>query len=721
MTSRPDDSAQPIDDPGAPDSTLQGPRMEPRAIVSSGVGRIRPRARLIRTIGAELISSEVVAILELVRNSYDADAGRVDIRFSDPHHPDRATLEILDNGHGMTEEILLGPWLEPATNYKSQGSKGSMAGERSPAGRRRLGSKGVGRFAAQRLGHRLLVRSRVIGAPVEIETNLDWDVLDNADQYLDDLTIPWRSVDASNQNWHGTSLLITQLKDAWTEERFDRLRLALSRLLGPGLTDNFQIFLVINGIAEEVKPFLDSLPAMYSIEGHVHEGGLAKITYHDIAGTSESWERMVVWPLFATCGPFQFRVNSWDLDKDAVSYFLKRIGARTGSRDFRRAIRDHSGISLYRDGFRILPYGEPDNDWLRLDRRRVNNPTLRLSNNQIFGWVQLNADANPHLQDQTNREGLVANEAYAHLQQVILELLSYLETRRFAARRSLGLAVRSNIISSRPPELTHGFDDLLTELSDSESGSQTRALVELKELVDTQQRATSAALRHHTELASIGLLASKLIPKLSHPVRQALGEAEFVKEEILSSELPSHLRADLLSSVEKLTRVLNRLDSHSHAIIGLADLPESPKTFPARLADCVEAAAGVFLEEFVEHGIELLLKVNADPELSAPPQLIQQVILLVLENATYWVQQAQSGREITAQVYTGGLVIANNGPSIPKGLRKQIFEPYFTLRKGAAGLGLTMAREIMESIGGAIWVSSKKTGAAFDIRLPAQH
>ena len=83
-------------------------------LLAKGNGRIRPRARLLRTIGTELISSETVAIIELVRNSYDADATRLDLIFARPESPEDTTLEIRDNGHGMSRAILLGPWLEPA-------------------------------------------------------------------------------------------------------------------------------------------------------------------------------------------------------------------------------------------------------------------------------------------------------------------------------------------------------------------------------------------------------------------------------------------------------------------------------------------------------------------------------------------------------------------------------------------------------------------------------
>src|SRR5207249_836327 len=123
----------------------------------------------------------------------------------------------------------------------------------------------------------------------------------------------------------------------------------------------------------------------------------------------------------------------------------------------------------------ILPYGEPDNDWLRLDRRRVNNPTVRLSNNQILGWVKISAERNPLLQDQTNREGLVNNEAYVHLQHVVVELLTHLEHRRFHARRSLGVGATASL---RRPISTLMFG----QATDSEPVSANTAILRMAAL-----------------------------------------------------------------------------------------------------------------------------------------------------------------------------------------------------------------------------------------------
>ncbi len=117
------------------------------------------------------------------------------------------------------------------------------------------------------------------------------------------------------------------------------------------------------------------------------------------------------------------RLFAFDLETEAVA----RIGPRM---EVRAWLREWSGVSVYRDGFRIWPYGEPHDDWLRLDQRRVNNPVVRLSNNQVVGFVEISADRNPELRDQTNREGLIHNEPLADLQKFILHAMQALEAKR---------------------------------------------------------------------------------------------------------------------------------------------------------------------------------------------------------------------------------------------------------------------------------------------------
>lgn len=579
-----------------------------RSPVASGLGRLRPRARLLRTIGAELISSEIVAIIELVRNSFDADSTRVELRFTTPHLRDQASLAIWDDGHGMTRELLLGPWLEPATDFKAEGGKGAFAGIRSPAGRRRLGSKGVGRFAAQRLGNHLRVRTRATGSATEIEAEFDWAVLDASEGYLDEVEIPW-SEHHADRLFEGTALEINGLRDDWDPERFDRLRLGLSRLVGPGFAEEqFEIYLVIDGVEEAIRPFIDTVKPMYSLTGDVAAGGHCIMHYQDASMEEpEEWHRQLTWPSHGlVVGPFSFSVNAWDLDRPALTLYLEQIGSPLGLRDFRRTIRDHSGVSLYRDGFRILPYGEADNDWLRLDRRRVNNPTVRLSNNQLLGWIQLSAEANPELRDQTNREGLVTNDAYHHLQAAVLDLLSYLENRRFGSRRKVEQVFAQGLDKPDPAAWLPGMDSP-TEPEPTPAPNRP----ELKSTgTETRRRSqveqSASAL---DELAAEGILKGAAYLELNHAVEQLRTELDLATAELNGLDGDSDALRSLRTSLRRSFDALRGADKALSAIRPPADAGVARQNTTS-LGDLVRHAVHLFDRIFTE--LDVIAEVTLD-------------------------------------------------------------------------------------------------------------
>ena len=149
---------------------------------------LRPRARMILTIGLELISSDTVALTELVKNAFDADARHVLVRITgavidNAIHAGHGIIEVLDDGVGMSSETIAETWLEPATpNRRRQ--------RRSAEGRRILGEKGVGRFAAAKLAEKLELVSRPDNAP-EVTLRLDWSDFENEDSYLDQIEIHW--------------------------------------------------------------------------------------------------------------------------------------------------------------------------------------------------------------------------------------------------------------------------------------------------------------------------------------------------------------------------------------------------------------------------------------------------------------------------------------------------------------------------------------------------
>jgi len=421
----------------------------------SGVSILRPRARLLRTFGDELISSETVAVIELVKNPYDADATKVWIRFHEPLEVGKGMIEVIDNGHGMSLKTIQSAWMEPATLIRKRNRFSEKLG------RKVLGEKGIGRFASSRLANNLEVVTRRAEMDDEIRVVFDWSDFDNEEKYLDEIKVAWerrkpkeicpggtihklwQEVENPDDKelWNGTILRMVGLKTEWDEMQFDQLRTDLSRLVSPyfgedeekaphdfdiilKLPERFQVY------SETVKPPEIIRKPHYVIKGKVDNEGRYELEIYLKAKEikeKKSGKFVVRNGDKPECGPFKIEIRAWDRDKDSLSQLMTD---KLSIQDVRKDLDAVSGITIYRDGFRVLPYGERDNDWLRLDIRRIQNPSLRFSNNQIVGSVFITSEDNPILRDQSNREGIIEGTAFDDLKKLIMEIVTFLETRR---------------------------------------------------------------------------------------------------------------------------------------------------------------------------------------------------------------------------------------------------------------------------------------------------
>jgi len=411
-----------------------------------------------RTLGDELISSEVVAIIELAKNAYDADATRVLVRFHNPLTPGAGGIDIIDDGHGMSLETVLNAWLEPATPFRRRASRSEELG------RSVLGEKGIGRFAASRLADDLELVTRRPGDSIETMVLFDWRLFDNDEAYLDEIEVAWERAPATqiapggavDALWpeppsdphrleHGTLLHMTTLRTAWEERDLADLRNSLSRLVSPFLfeeqrdrPDAFSILLDVpslphmSGVVEPPEALRNPLYSMraevddsanYSATITLRTGGAPTTKQGRLRGFDEQPP---------ASGAFTFELRVWDRDPTSMRELAGE--AHTSSAQVRRDLNNAAGVNIYRDGFRVLPYGQRGDDWLSLDSRRVNNPTMRLSNNQVVGYVLISRDTNSELRDQTNREGLIENQAFKDLRTQVIALISQLETERYAIR-----------------------------------------------------------------------------------------------------------------------------------------------------------------------------------------------------------------------------------------------------------------------------------------------
>jgi len=419
--------------------------------VKKGEAHVTARARLMLLLGEQLITDEVAAISELVKNAYDADATKVVVTLFHISDPKTGHIVIRDNGHGMTSDVVLSSWLELGTLSKARGTdlKPRFSEKKK---RPFLGEKGLGRLAVHKLGHRTELITRRIDADVETRLTIDWTAFEKSEGFLEEVPVNWEetspNVFTESEFLSGTQITIRELQRAWNKDMIERTERSLRALKSPfkDLSDFDIIIKIEDDLApivrvHDMSEIIDK--ATYTFIGEIDEAGQLDYRYkfqrddypalsREVKGRKDARDP----ELFSNdrkpiCGPIHLRFYSWDLspqDQRAV------LG---DTQTYKEMIEPNTGIKVFRDGFRVLPYGNPDNDWLGMDLRRVRQFEERLSRNQAIGAVEISARTNPRLLDKTDREGLIDNEALRDFHSLVQNALTQFEAERYPDRRNL--------------------------------------------------------------------------------------------------------------------------------------------------------------------------------------------------------------------------------------------------------------------------------------------
>lgn len=375
---------------------------------------------MITMMGEESVTDEATALLELVKNAYDADATDVRVDLSGLQNTAMLQITIRDNGCGMSQEVIEKKWLSPAYSSKK---RQKQERKRTNLGRLPIGEKGVGRFAVQKLGSTLELITRSEEA-LEVVVQINWEEFNREDLYLDEVEfdLNMRKPEIFTGTQTGTVLIVKQGQTVWTEKQVKKLHKALKRLQSPFKEGNLKDFDITLRCPEfpayeniDRSDILDH--AHYMLSGMIDEDGKLNYDYTCMhPGTpgrkNHNRERSLVSGAHdelagekPSCGRFYVNFFVWDRTQD---YLDKSKVTRT-------ELDEMVGVSLFRDGLRVLPYGESGNDWLELDRVRVNDPSGRFGHNNSIGFISIDQEDTPDLRDKTNREGLIDNDAFKDL------------------------------------------------------------------------------------------------------------------------------------------------------------------------------------------------------------------------------------------------------------------------------------------------------------------
>ena len=700
----------------------------------------RMHPRVFAALGANLVTDDVVAVIELIKNSYDAFAQNVWLRFIDDPIEGRL-LEITDDGSGMTRQTIEEVWCLVATPYKDSNptiTKGQQV-------RRVVGEKGLGRLSAARLGSRLRMLTQSAHSPC-CEVTVDWSAISQGED-LSQSFVKFREFPGQSPfEKSGTSLLISGLSGQWDGGRIEDLEENLARLMSPfSELDDFNIYLhgFGDGGTEEIRitsPEFLSRPK-YSIKGTADDQGDVEAVYRfaplardGVPRTrklTKAWEpireefgdnrRFQYSPDGARCGPFSFEIRAWDIAAADTKEISETFGYQRSL--VRKAIGAHKGISIYRDGVLVLPKSENTRDWLGLDLRRVSNIGRRLSTTQLVGYVSISADDNPMISDTSDRERLASCVEVSEFEAIIKAGVGLLEIERIEDRAQGDIEKPMRDLFE---ELS--ADPLMAKVTSlAEEGAKASSVVPLVRAFSgslaSTRKTIEARFIYYSRLATVGTIAQMLV----HEIRNRtiiLGSAL----RFLRGRPALFLEKDDEEQLQAAQEAVDALEGLAGTFAPLASRSFRRGQRSSVLEDRVRGCLAMQRRDIRSKGIRTRIP-DSQTVVSVDPGELDSIILNLITNAAYWMGEVPRGKrelDFVVESISGGervrLWVNDTGPGIDDEDVEKVFWPGVTRKPGGIGMGLTVASEMVEAYGGKMLTSQpgKLGGASFAFDLPVR-
>ena len=708
---------------------------------------IRPYARLITMLGDQLIKNEVIALVELIKNSYDADASWVKVSFIDFKEDfsltDTSKIVIEDDGCGMDADILRKHWLNPATPEKLRRKEVNSKTEK---GRILQGEKGIGRFAIFKLGKTIKITTRrqkqdeaghFIDSGEEVENTLIYDFSkydddflkengEEKDLFLENLqveliqTAPKTIIQKDiilgttkrQRNPYGTIIEISQLKTKWNMSRVDRIQREVGKLqpifLKNSISD-FSVWIYKDGqLHESQDRYKEQLinclenKSVFKVTDGVYFSGSNSIDFKlngqkislsfndpDISGL-RLFEKFKSSNYRTECGDFTFEFYLFDFNVDSENpskYFLDR--------DEKKIIREHR-IYLYRDGIRVMPYGDPEDDWLRIDIARG---TIRanefLSNDQVVGCIYISQKENPQLIDKTNREGLIENgRALDDFINVIQLILQYLRKKPFA---------QYLIDKQRKKEVDRvkkGRPSELIEAAKKQYADDPKTLTFLKNFENSytkEKKVLEDRINKTENLAAVGLSIETASHDVMLFIRKTLEQQDALIRDVMSG-IPID-REELLTRLTLIRGNFSMVETQMKDVQLLFPSTKS-RTKKINVKEIIDKVYSLYKRTFIENNISVEFICTEQPLIvKTTDAVLLQVFINLFDNAYYWLKTVDRERQI--KILINGcdqrLIFSDNGPGIKDDDVSYIFEAFYSGKgEEGRGLGLYIARQLLD-------------------------
>jgi Signal transduction histidine kinase len=714
-------------------------------------------AGVIDRLGNELVARQETAVSELVKNAYDADSVIVNLSFYNSNEVG-GRLIISDDGVGMTREQLINGFMRISSTDK----KDNPFSEKYK--RKRAGQKGIGRFAVQRLGERLTIITQTKDSNDALRLTIDWnDYSSNNDLYgiSNSLEV------TSKQREFGTTLVIDGLRDRWTEAAIKRIYRYVSDILQPFPLNkkinqdteihkfedpgfNAYFYQLTDGKTR--KKIIDNKIMVYNhasacIDGIIDEdgNGLFSIDSEKLDFTYEGkigLDPENIESKFDKIRNVNFRAFYFIYNSDLIPKMHETA--------IRKLANISGGIRLYRNGFRVLPYGEPGDDWLSLDlstRRRTLLPVH--TNLNFFGFVEID-DNSGNFEETSSREGLMENESFIQLQNFVYRTIASAVV-KIAERRNVKITTNQRqdedgnweSIEIRIKNIAFTLDELDKELESEENNiiakkkrkkkiaTLKKEIEKVSELQKTEQEKFLKERSMLRVLSSVGLTVGQFVHEIKYYLDNISDDIRFLsrKLEVETLELQRVLILDNNFAVFKTYM------SYFNNVVSQNVIR---KLKPIELRTVVRPFVNTMKDDALKSGIEFKEPIYRAFGLYTKPMHPSEwssILFNFYTNSKKAIKQTASKEgkigiecgEENGHVY---LEFSDTGIGIPKENEEDIFIEFFTTtlqndltdfedgtQIAGTGLGLKIVKDIVKSYRGNIAVVSPKENYSTCIRV----
>jgi signal transduction histidine kinase len=612
-------------------------------------------ANLQRLIGRELVPNDEVAITELVKNTYDSGAGHVVITIQPTTEKEPGYIEVRDDGEGMTLAELERLFL--VAGYSERPDQvGSTA--RIPTG-----EKGIGRFAADKLGKHLTVYTRRTKQKSGIQLDINWEDFRNKRKRFRDVTAKYKddTVDRFPESDSGTILRITGLRAQWPRQKLESLRISLAELIDPfHRPKDFKIILqvpastILSGPIEQRPPTGPDIDIKLTI---LSDGKVKRTVRTSLDEGLVPTETL----------PSSVDANRLTGLEARFCYYFRRPSKHLTA-NLRPAVR------LYRDGFRVEPFSSPTADWLGISEKRAKRAGhAHIVPSRLFGFVEIFRQKHPGLQDTTSRQAMIDGDTARSLVTFLIKQLSYVEE-----------IIRKRFTEPRWKE------------------SKKRQAVEFEQ----------------ARLQTLGIMSFGLAHELRQPLQYIRSEADNIVKRLQDLDVKDK---DIEDSQRNIDTGIERIDKNINLVANISRGNfDDIETFD--LAEIVNNDCQVFQTRCAALGIKLTMQTPAEQKAVFNRTTLSTVLLNLLKNSLDAVTETKDKRPPEIRVRLSRvkklhrLEVSDTGDGIPAEVKSRIFKKFASKKTGGMGVGLYYCKLILAAHGGDIsFESVEGNGSTFTV------